>query len=49
MIKAPKNQHNLAWGDADGRTLYMTAMGDLYRMRMKNRGVRPGPESLKQP
>jgi gluconolactonase len=35
---------NLAFGDADSRTLYVTACMDLYRIRMKVAGVRPGPQ-----
>ena len=41
MIKGPEIQHNLAWGDQDGRTLYMTAMTGIYRMRLQIPGVRP--------
>ncbi len=41
MIKGPEIQHNLAWGDQDGRTLYMTAMTGIYRMRSIIPGVRP--------
>ena len=26
-IAGPEHPHNLAWGDADGRTLYLTARG----------------------
>ena len=32
-IKPPEGPANLAWGDADGRTLYMTARTGLYRVR----------------
>jgi gluconolactonase len=39
-IIAPKHPHNLAWGD-DGKTLYMTAQGSLYRMPLKVPGSRP--------
>jgi gluconolactonase len=39
-IIAPKHPHNFAWGD-DGKTLYMTARGGLYRMRLNIEGVRP--------
>ena len=39
-IIAPKHPHNLAWGD-DGKTLYMTAQGSLYRMPLKIPGIRP--------
>ncbi len=41
MIRGPEIQHNLAWGDQDGRTLYMTAMTGIYRMRSNIPGVRP--------
>lgn len=37
----PEEQHNLAWGDADGRTLYMTALSGVYRIRTRVSGVRP--------
>jgi hypothetical protein len=39
-IKGPKHPH-MAWGDADGKTLYMTAQSALYRMRLNVEGVRP--------
>ncbi len=32
---------NFAWGDADGRTLYMTAHSGLYRIRLGVSGTRP--------
>jgi gluconolactonase len=32
---------NFAWGDADGRTLYMTAHTGLYRIRLGVAGIRP--------
>ncbi|HZR84948.1 MAG TPA: SMP-30/gluconolactonase/LRE family protein [Candidatus Binatia bacterium] len=37
----PEEQHNLAWGDADGRTLYMTALTGVYRIRTEVAGVLP--------
>ncbi len=40
-IKAPEDAHNLAWGDADGRTLYITALTSVYRIRLNVPGVRP--------
>jgi gluconolactonase len=40
-IKAPKLPANFAWGDEDGRTLYMTARTGLYRMRLNIPGIRP--------
>jgi gluconolactonase len=35
---------NLAFGDADGKTLYVTACMDVYRIRLKVAGFRPGPQ-----
>jgi gluconolactonase len=32
---------NMAWGDEDGQTLYMTARTGVYRIRLKIPGVRP--------
>jgi gluconolactonase len=32
---------NLAFGDADGKTLYLTARTGLYRIRLKIAGMRP--------
>jgi gluconolactonase len=40
-IIAPRHPHNMAWGDADGKTLYLTAQSGLYRMRFNIPGVRP--------
>jgi gluconolactonase len=40
-IKAPELPANFAWGDDDGRTLYMTARTGLYRARLKIPGIRP--------
>jgi sugar lactone lactonase YvrE len=34
---------NLAFGDADSKTLYITACTHLFRIRLKVPGVRPGP------
>ena len=34
---------NLAFGDADSKTLYITACTHLFRIRLKVAGVRPGP------
>ena len=46
-IVAPKHPHNLAWGGDDGKTLYMTAQGTLYRMPLNVPGIRPGGENHK--
>lgn len=42
-IKGPEDPHNMAWGDDDGRTLYVTAQTGLYRIRLHVPGIRPGP------
>jgi len=34
-IETPEVPANLAWGDADGRTLYITARTSIYRVRVK--------------
>ena len=44
-IGAPEHPHNLAWGDEDGRTLYLTALTGLYRVRLNIPGVRPGAQT----
>lgn len=40
-IIAPKHIHNMAWGDEDGKTLYLCARSGLYRMRLNIAGIRP--------
>jgi hypothetical protein len=40
-IVGPEHPHNFAWGDADGRTLYLCARTGLYRIRLGVAGVRP--------
>jgi gluconolactonase len=40
-IVAPMHPHNMAWGDADGKTLYLTARSGLYRIRLNIPGIRP--------
>jgi gluconolactonase len=40
-IITPKHVHNMAWGDDDGKTLYLCARSGLYRMRLGIAGIRP--------
>ncbi|NOT47992.1 MAG: SMP-30/gluconolactonase/LRE family protein [Acidobacteria bacterium] len=40
-IIAPQHVHNMAWGDDDGKTLYLAARSGLYKMRLNIEGVRP--------
>ncbi len=39
-IKVPEVVSNVAWGDKDGRTLYITASTSLYRIKLRIPGVR---------
>ena len=43
-IVTPEHPHNFAWGDDDGRSLYLAARSTLYRIRLNVAGagiVRP--------
>jgi gluconolactonase len=40
-IQLPEVPANFAWGDADGRTLYLTARTGLYRIRLAIPGAPP--------
>ena len=40
-IHPPEVPANLHWGDADGKTLYITARTGLYRVKLNVKGVRP--------
>ena len=40
-IVLPEQPANLAFGDDDGRTLYVTARASLYKIRLNIAGVRP--------
>lgn len=42
-IVTPQHVHNMAWGDDDGKTLYLCARSALYRIRLNIAGVRPRP------
>jgi len=39
-LKGPEHPHNMAWGDDDGKTLYLTAQTSVYRIRLNVPGVR---------
>lgn len=41
-IAVPETPANLAWGDADGKTLYITARTSIYKTRLRTGGVLPG-------
>jgi gluconolactonase len=40
-IKMPNATGNVAWGDADGKTLYIMCSADVYRVRTRIGGVVP--------
>ena len=40
-IVPPEHDANFAFGDADGKTLYLTASTGLYRIRTGIPGIRP--------
>jgi gluconolactonase len=40
-VRLPEAPHNLAWGDEDARTLYVTALTSVYRLRFQIPGIRP--------
>jgi len=40
-IICPEHPHNFAWGDDDGKTLYLCAKTGLYRIRLNIPGIRP--------
>ncbi len=39
IIELPELPANLAWGDADRRTMYVTARTSVYRLRVKTPGI----------
>ena len=39
-IRVPERVSNVAWGDADGKTLYITASTSVYRIKLNLEGVR---------
>ena len=41
VIAVPEIVANLAWGNDDYKTLYLTASKSLYRITLKVAGVRP--------
>ncbi|MEG3841219.1 SMP-30/gluconolactonase/LRE family protein [Microcoleus sp. herbarium14] len=41
-ISVPETATNLAWGESDRKTLYITGSKSLYRIRLKIAGVRAG-------
>ncbi|HEU4490237.1 MAG TPA: SMP-30/gluconolactonase/LRE family protein, partial [Jiangellales bacterium] len=44
LLRFPEDPHDLAWGDDDRRSLYVTALSSVYRLRTSVAGPRPTPE-----
>jgi gluconolactonase len=44
LIELPEDPHNLVFGDDDARTLYITALTGIYRMRLAVAGITPFTE-----
>ena len=40
-LHLPESPHNLAFGDDDSKTLYVTALTSVYRLRLNISGIRP--------
>ena len=38
-ILVPESCSNMAWGDADWKTLYITGRGSVYRIRLNAEGI----------
>jgi gluconolactonase len=38
-LRGPEHAHNMAWGDADKRTLYLAAQTGIYRLRLNHSGA----------
>ncbi|HEX8856779.1 MAG TPA: SMP-30/gluconolactonase/LRE family protein [Thermoleophilaceae bacterium] len=48
LIQLPEAPHNLAFGDDDRRTLYITALTGVYRLRLGVAGARPAWQARKE-
>ncbi|MGE3152940.1 MAG: SMP-30/gluconolactonase/LRE family protein [Nitrospiraceae bacterium] len=44
-ITLPEIPHNLAWGDDDGKTLYIIGLSGIYKIRTRVTEVRPDPQA----
>ncbi len=47
-LHGPEHPHNLTWGDADARTLYLAAQTSVYRIRLNIPGIRPPLTEVKK-
>ncbi|MBC8123294.1 MAG: SMP-30/gluconolactonase/LRE family protein [Gemmatimonadaceae bacterium] len=46
-IVGPEHPHNFAWGDEDGRMLYLASQTGIYRIRLNIPGIRPSLKSTR--
>jgi len=44
-LRGPEHPHNMNWGDADHRTLYLAAQTGIYRIRLNVPGAGSGSKS----
>jgi gluconolactonase len=49
LIELPEDPHNLAFGDDDARTLYITALTGVYRIRLAAAGITPFTRAAPRP
>jgi gluconolactonase len=47
-LRGPEHPHNMAWGDVDGRTLFLAAQTGIYRLRLNvaGAGTLPKPAAM---
>lgn len=46
VLRGPEHAHNMAWGDADRRSLYLAAQTGIYRLRLNNPGAGAKPREV---
>ena len=44
-VRGPEHPHNMAWGDADNRSLYLAAQTGIYRLRLNVAGAGALPKA----
>lgn len=47
ILVPPEHPHNMAFGDPDGKTLYLAAQTSVYRLRVEVEGIRPAAGGTK--
>jgi gluconolactonase len=45
-LRGPEHPHNMAWGGADGRTIYLAAQTGIYRLRLNVAGAGALPTAM---